>query len=329
MSFIVATASSLSNIVPVLPAANWPSDATLPCHPEHRSSVASVWASGSLGDNPPSSLTSKVGKWDTRIFGIHVTSNLDLSFDAEGVRKMKLLKLIGLTFSVTLGLCTIAIVSAAAEPLILSLPGELIEGTQFTGSGLTVTFEANSLKTLKCTSSKSNSSLKGVSGKSADSNEAAATLDLAGCKEEKVNCRSENEKGEKDPIETILLRYTVRVAAERSETKELEAILVATLLPEVKGSQRFVCGTLKHEIRGAVPCLIAPDLKELFGGESFSVSCKQAVSLQETGTCLEPAAVCEKLAKEPLELNLTGKFEPAGEEIHETLSADQMIFIDA
>jgi hypothetical protein len=150
-----------------------------------------------------------------------------------------------------------------------------------------------------------------------------AAFTLTGCKLEKVECRSENELGEKAPVETILATGLLNVLGLLNAKEELEAGLSIGLLAPVK----IVCGAAKGEIRGSALGAFTPLNKEVLVGENAKLELKQKEGKQQSGECLAQKPICEKLAKEPLEANLTGKFEGAGEETTETIGPLKMIEI--
>ena len=170
-----------------------------------------------------------------------------------------------------------------------------------------------------------------LEGKVKDTNAChKGTLTFTHAKQGKVLCRSENAKGEKDPIETILTGGEGRLAAEKSTSGVLQPLLVLTVAG-IAGEVELTinCGGVKDEVKGKIGCLALPGLKEIVKGEKIEVLCKtKSAGDQETGACEEPKATCEELAKNPLEANLGAGFEMAAKAFHLNVTANNNVFID-
>lgn len=228
---------------------------------------------------------------------------------------MRRLRQAGLILVVVLAGSSIAASPAsAASPTILLLPGAKFP-VKFTGKGGTGVLETTAGKKVTCTGDTE-------SGELTSTTEGVITLDSTGCKEGKVACSSEATKGEKDPKETILLTNAgLGLVSVMNAAKELAVGLSITPAATLVLS----CGLVKMEVKGATAGLISPFAKG--DTESAVVALKQKAGKAEIGECVESKANCEKLAKEPLEANFSGKFEPAAEEVSRELAFSQMLEI--
>jgi hypothetical protein len=205
-------------------------------------------------------------------------------------------------------LCAMAGPTLANPPVVLVLSGEKVAELTFSGEGGGTIVEDASLRTVEVTKIKEAATFVAAAGKEADSERGEALLTFEGWKQGAIACRSENAKGEKDPVETVLLRVKLLVGNEESSSKTLESIVAYVL------EAPFVlnCGGVKTETKGAWPCLATPTLSELAAGGSVEVRCAQKEGVQSTGKCVESKETCETLASNPLLSNLGGKFEVAG-----------------
>jgi hypothetical protein len=141
----------------------------------------------------------------------------------------------------------------------------------------------------------------------------------------KVACRSENSKGEKDPIETVLVQNIKGVVfGEKTSSGELvpglSSILTETLT--------VLCSLVKIQIRGNVIGLVAPGLIEIAAGSPISLQSREKAGKPITGTCVAPEATCKEIAEHPLEANFGSGFEAAATELSATVMLPKMIFID-
>jgi hypothetical protein len=158
----------------------------------------------------------------------------------------------------------------------------------------------------------------------------AGLLTFSKVKQGAVACRSENEKGEKDPVETILVKGDTHLAAEKSTAGVLQPLGIVEVLG-VGGEKELTinCGAVKEKIKGRFGCLVLPGLKEIVVGEKIEILCKtNSAGDQETGTCEAAKLTCEELAAKPLEANLGGGFEMAAKTFHINGTANKNIFID-
>jgi hypothetical protein len=206
----------------------------------------------------------------------------------------------------------------ALAPAIKVLPGETFPLTVEMTSGETK-FETVGKASITCTADNGLGTLEnGAAG--------TATFTFTGCKKEKVACRSENAKAEKDAVETILAPGTkLNVVNIKNAAKELEGGIVTTLVEPVK----ILCAVVKAELRGSVVGLVTPINKEVLTTESAKVELKQKEGKQEGGECQEPTEVCEKLKKEPFEAKILEKLEGAGMQSTETLKLSKMFELSA
>jgi len=209
-------------------------------------------------------------------------------------------------------------------PLIEVLPGEKASELKFEGKAGGSKLETTGGKTISCTAAKATAKFT-ATGVEANSEKGEATVDLEGCKKEKVACRSENSKGEKDPVEVVLAPLGLTDASEETAAKELQFVWVATF----KETLLINCGVVKNEVKGNVGCLVKPALTEVAAGGTVTFACAvEAKGKQKTGKCVATKATCEKLEKEPLSANLGVGFEGAAAEITIEGSFGKMVTLD-
>jgi hypothetical protein len=228
---------------------------------------------------------------------------------------------------VVLGLLALATATGAVAepPRILVLPGEKISELKFEGKSETGgKLETVGGKAATCTKGRATSTATPLPEKESDSEAGEATIDLEGCKKEKVACRSETSGGLKDPVETILIVLAMSGASEETTEKVLAAEFVAT----AKETLIVNCGGVKELGKGSGACLVSPALTELAAGATGTLSCRQEKGKQITGNCVETKATCEKLEKEPFLVNLGAGFESAALEFEGVGSFTKMIFGD-
>ncbi len=202
----------------------------------------------------------------------------------------------------------------ALAPAIKTLPGE----------SLPITFKATSAETKIEAVGKLSILCKEASttGEFTNGNTGTETVSLKGCKNGEVGCRSENAKGEKDAVETILeTGVKLSVINILNSKKELEGGIAASLPEPVK----ILCAVVKGEIRGSSVGLAMPINKEVLTTESLKREAKQKEGKPEAGECQEPKLTCETLKKEPLELKIGEKGGAAGEQKTDTISFSKMI----
>jgi hypothetical protein len=234
-------------------------------------------------------------------------------------------KLMGLALLAVLAFASVAAATASAEaPLVLVLPGEKAAELEYKGTGGEATLSDINGKTIIATKVKAAATFTAVAGKEADAELGKATLDFEGAKKEKVACRSENAKAEKDPVETILVVTGLITENEETTGKALQGALV-NLLTE---TLLINCGGVKEEVKGSVPCLVTPVLTEVAVGGTVEIKCAQEKGKQLTGKCLESKAACEDLTKNPFLANLGGGFVEAGEGVTVAGTFNKMVTLD-
>lgn len=238
-------------------------------------------------------------------------------------------RLIGLALLAVVACTAIAAASASAEPLILVLPGQGFKTLKYEGTtakGTTATLETVGGKKIVCQSALALATYTPLEGKPDDSSIGVGDVHFKECKKEAVACRSEVGT-EKDPVETILTPLILTAAAELTKEKVLQFLLINT----INGVLFINCGGVKEEIKGAVPCLVggATSGSELVAGAVVTITCTaEAKGKQVTGTCTEPVAACEKLAKEPLLASIGAGFENASEAVAVSGSHNEMVTLD-
>jgi hypothetical protein len=134
-------------------------------------------------------------------------------------------------------------------------------------------------------------------------------LTFTGLKKEKVSCRSENAKGEKDPVETILVLLDLHIAAEKSTTGVLQPLLLAKFLGTALEEQvTSNCGGVKTSLKGILACLLLPGLTNIPVTGEVEVRCEVNTTTHDpvTGTC---NVLCENFGKIGLTSTLDGKTE--------------------
>jgi hypothetical protein len=158
-----------------------------------------------------------------------------------------------------------------------------------------------------------------------------AVLTITGWKEGKVACRSENAKGEKDPVETVLNVFDVHLASEEASggSGELEPLALFKFLGQSgnEGELIIVCGGVKKKIKGVLPCLLLPGLEEVPTTKEAEDTCKQSKTSrdQETGRCV---MLCEWITEFPFEANLGNGFEDAGANLAAKGTFNKDVLID-
>jgi len=238
------------------------------------------------------------------------------------------------------GAVSAAVASAEVEleakpPALLVLDKEKVEELTYKGSSAVASKIEGSKtkKTIECGAVEANIAAKGLKPLSAiriaDTAKGEATIDFTKCKQGGVACRSETTAGVKDAIETLLVLVDIEFGTEETAKKELQAIIIVTVLGEDNKPVLFInCGGVKDEIKGNFILLIEPPLKELEAGTAVTIKSEQKEGKPVTGTCLEPVAGCERVTKEPLTANLGGGVETAGEQFSISGTFNKMVFLD-
>jgi hypothetical protein len=157
---------------------------------------------------------------------------------------------------------------------------------------------------------------------------------------EKVACRSENAKGEKDPVETILTLLDLHLAAELHENAKKEKVLLPLLIAKVLGTAleeelKIVCGVVKLKVNGpegkgaaVIGCLLDPGLENIPITKEVEVLCKVNSTTHdpETGEC---NVLCADLGAIGVTATLDGTtVVDAWESIHLKGTFNKDIYID-
>jgi hypothetical protein len=160
------------------------------------------------------------------------------------------------------------------------------------------------------------------------------SIDFIGVKQGEVACRSENAKGEKDPVETVLALLDLHATAQKNTAGELVPALQARILgTALEEEVKFNCGTVKIQVKaksgttgaGVIECLVGPGLVVT---SKVEVLCKVNATTHdpERGTC---NVLCEDFGTVGLEADLNGTtFKDAWELIHLEGTTNKPIFID-
>jgi hypothetical protein len=232
--------------------------------------------------------------------------------------------------------CVVGAGVAAAEdgpPAFLVLEGKVTD-LSFSGSDATQVTTLTNLEGKEIKGKGLSATLNGcttLEGKEKDTAHCTTgLLTFTEFKQGELACRSETLAGVKDPIETILVKTTALLGAEKSTAGVLQPLLVRTPLG-VDGNPLLInCAALKETIIGQIGCLLLPGLTEIAAGGTIEVLCKtKSAGDQETGTCEVTKALCEALAKNPFEAKLNGvTFSMAALTWHLNLTANKNIFID-
>jgi hypothetical protein len=161
-------------------------------------------------------------------------------------------------------------------------------------------------------------------------------LHLTGYKQGLFACRSENAKGEKDPVETVLELLDLHVAAGGTP---LEPRIVARLLGTALEEEVILnCGGVKMQIKGTkegeknkagvIVCSLSPGLVNVPTTTNIVVLCKVNATThdEEPPSC---SILCSDFGTLGLEADLDGKtFKDAAESIHLEGTLNKDIFID-
>jgi hypothetical protein len=147
--------------------------------------------------------------------------------------------------------------------------------------------------------------------------------------EKKVNCRSENAKGEKDPIGTVLTLLDTHLAAGVKGTELTPLVIFEVLGIGKEAELTIVCGVLKDKVKGRIACLLAPGLTQVAAKGKFEVLCKaKSNGDPEEEECTQLPTTCKELKEKPLEANLGAGFEMVALAVHLEGSFNQGVFID-
>ena len=175
--------------------------------------------------------------------------------------------------------------------------------------------------------------LKGCKNDEASENDINLCVDvpltLTGLKKEKVACRSENAKGEKDAVETVLILFDLHMAAEETGGKVLQSLLTAKYLGTALEEELIVtCATVKSKVKGTIACLLSPGLENIPVTAEVTLKCEVNATTHDavTGTC---TVLCEDLGKIGVLSTLNGTTEvDSWEQIELKGKLTKDIFID-
>jgi hypothetical protein len=232
-----------------------------------------------------------------------------------------------------------ALATDANSPSILVLEGGKateLEGTFKSEGTTTKLIQLNGEKTLESTGAETKlKNCKEISGLPSDTNlcEPVAIV-FTGNKQAGANCRSENSKGEKDAIETVLALLDLHLAAEESLEGSAEMKLQPLLLARILGTAKeeelsYVCGLVKIQVKGVLACLLLPGLATVAAGGKYEIVCAVDKTTHDpiTGHC---ETLCEIGGKAiGMEADLNGKeFKDAWWELNLKGSLNKSTFID-
>jgi hypothetical protein len=230
---------------------------------------------------------------------------------------MNRLRLLGLTLISVFALGAIVAATAVAEEAGFLYLAKESGVVTFTGSG-----GAGKLKTaagsIKCTETKVE---EGESNASETTHIRLGKLKVhfLGCKQVKgkseLACNSEGAT--KESILLTLDWHLVNVRVNNVLRPGIFILLLKIVILECGG------GTAKVEIKGNVLGESSPTLES----EDAKVIAYKFLG-GSTVTCDSEDALCLTLAKEPLEANFSGKFEPAEEETEVSTTANKMVKVD-
>ncbi len=243
---------------------------------------------------------------------------------------MRQLRMLGLTLIALISLASLAAATATAtEPGVLTLGGvALTEPITVTGLGKEVSTFSTAAGKIKCQEVHIEKGELGAAGQT-HINLGKATLNFLKCKLLKgvseSACRSENTKGEKDPVETILVAVDIHLVDLLVETKLEAGIAVILLEPAgtAFGTIKINCGAVIVLVRGVVNGLVVvSSLTEDITSGSFHF-------LPGADKCDSSDLLCTKYEKEnPFEGSITGVFEKATEEALVPFTLSQMVLVD-
>jgi len=146
------------------------------------------------------------------------------------------------------------------------------------------------------------------------------------CKSGMVGCRSENAKGEKDPVETTLVLIDFHLAdLLNSGTHNLEPGIVAIVLNSNLELLpiKIACGVIAVEIRGAAKGLV---LVSSLAAEITSGSFDFSSTFDK---CDSTDKLCIELENQhPLQVKTNSEFEGATEQVTLPFKLSQMVLVD-
>jgi hypothetical protein len=260
---------------------------------------------------------------------------------------MRKAKLLGLTVLALFAFGAFAASGAYAvekeeenNPRILVLEGKAaeLEGT-LTGKGAEA-IQLSGEKTFQVT--EESLLLKGceiITGNEKDTNLCKhVALHLAGYKQGLVACRSENAKGEKDPVETVLELLDLHIAAGKAGTMLRPLLFMRVLGTALEEEVILNCGGEKIQLKGVkngaenkagvIACALAPALENLPTTKNLEMLCKVNATThdEEPPEC---SILCLDFGTTGLEADLNGKeFKDVAWSLHLEGKLNKDIFID-
>jgi hypothetical protein len=254
---------------------------------------------------------------------------------------MHKLKLLCLTALALFAFGAFAASAFAEEPAILVAEGKVSE---LTATLTQKTSEGKTIELIQLSGEKSVRAVEVVAAmkgcKNLGTNEKDAnlcedqTLTFTGVKQGEVTCRSENAKGEKDPVETVLTLLDLHAVSEKnSEGKLVPAVQARILGTALEEEVKFNCGTVKLQVKakegetraGVIECLFGPGLVTT---KKVEVLCKVNSTTHdpERGTC---EVLCTDFGTVGFVAALDGKtFKDVWELVHLLGETNKNIFID-
>ncbi len=225
------------------------------------------------------------------------------------------------------GASTVHAEGGAAVLLLLENGVAKLETTLKAGSSEVVTLGGKTL-----TATGVDAALKGcenLGSSEKDTNSCkGVTVTFAGAKKGEVNCRSENTKGEKDAVGTVLAVADLRLATEETSSKALAPLLLLKVMGASREEELTInCGVVKNKIKGVLGCLLVPGLENIPTTTEVELTCKVNATTKDpaTGTC---TASCEWLKEHPLEANLGGTFEDSWMAVSARSTFNKDVFLD-
>ncbi len=238
------------------------------------------------------------------------------------------LRLLGFTLTASFILVMLATVAAlATEPGFLPLKA-LVGPITMTGLGTLVTRIGGAAGQISCLQVHLENGALGSSGQT-HVNLGTARLSFLKCtlekEKSKIACRSENTKGEKDPIETILVTVDLHLLDVLTAANVLEpGIAVIPLEPAgTVGTLKVLCGVGLVEVRGFPKglVLVSSLTEEVTSGTLDFLTTGEKCDLSDE--------LCKLYEKEdPFEVKFGKAFEAGSEEATIPFSLSEMVLVD-
>jgi hypothetical protein len=225
----------------------------------------------------------------------------------------------------------ILVLAGEAKELEGELTGKNVQLTQLNGEK-TITATKVALLLKNCENLKENTKDTNLCN--------LVPLHIEGYKQGEVACRSENNKGEKDPVETILALLDLHVGAGKAfEGKSLAPVIFAKILGTADEEElRYNCGLVKIQVKGGTEkepkgaavmlCELGPGLASIPTTSSVEILCKVNSTTHDPQppTC---EVLCTDFGAVGLFADLDGKtFKDAGWLMHLEGKLSKDVFID-